>query len=140
MTLPIVNYLAVLVSGVAIFMLGGLWYSPALFAKKWISLQGRSEEEMKAAAAGSSMPAMYLMALLCGLASAYTMAVVLNHFIEPTPLRASLLGGLCWFGFAGATSYATALFSMKPKALWLIDSAYNLLSFIIAANILARWH
>jgi hypothetical protein len=28
---------------------------------------------------------------------------------------------------------------MKPKGLWLIDSAYNLVSFVIAANILAVW-
>lgn len=34
MHFPDVNYLAVLVSGVAIFALGGLWYSPALFAKQ----------------------------------------------------------------------------------------------------------
>ena len=27
MTLPQVNYLAVLVAGIAIFILGGLWYS-----------------------------------------------------------------------------------------------------------------
>ncbi|MFN8012485.1 MAG: DUF1761 domain-containing protein [Holophagaceae bacterium] len=140
MHLPLVNHLAVLVSGVAIFMLGGLWYSPALFAKKWVSYQGRTEEELKAAAAGSNMPAMYFMALLCGLASAYAMAIVLNHFIDLTPLRATMVGVLCWAGFAAPTSFATALFSMKPKGLWLIDSAYNLVSFVIAANILARWH
>jgi len=37
MSLPPVNYLAVLVFGVVIFMLGGLWYSPLLFAKKWVA-------------------------------------------------------------------------------------------------------
>ena len=45
MTLPIVNNVAVLVSGVAIFMLGGLWYSPVLFAKRWVKLIGKTEEE-----------------------------------------------------------------------------------------------
>ena len=34
---PAPNYLAVLVAGLVIFLLGGLWYSPALFAKKWIA-------------------------------------------------------------------------------------------------------
>ena len=38
------NYLAVLVSGVALFMLGGLWYSPVLFAKRWTALVGKSLE------------------------------------------------------------------------------------------------
>jgi hypothetical protein len=138
MPLPQVNYLAVLTSGIVIFLLGGLWYSPALFAKKWMALQGKSEEELKAAVT-MPVPAMYVLALLCGLASAWTLAVVLNHFIDPTPLRVSLVAGLCWFGFTAATSFATGLFSSKPLPLWLIDSGYNLVSFILAANILAYW-
>ncbi len=138
MQLPHVNYLAVLTSGIVIFLLGGLWYSPALFAKKWMALQGRSEEELKAAVP-VPVPALYVFALLCGLASAWTLAVVLNHFIDPTPLRVSMVAGLCWFGFAAATSLATGLFSGKPLQLWLIDSVYNLVSFILAANILAAW-
>jgi len=32
MSFPVVNNVAVLVSGVVIFLLGGLWYSPVLFA------------------------------------------------------------------------------------------------------------
>ena len=35
------------------------------------------------------------------------------------------------------TSYATALFSGKPKQLWLIDSMYYLVSFVLAGLILA---
>ncbi len=121
MRLPQVNYLAVVVSGVATFVLGGLWYSPALFAKKWMALTGKSEADLKAGASGA-MPIRFLLAFVCGTLSAWVLAVVLNHFVEPTPLRGALVGALCWLGFAGATSYANALFSGKPKALWLIDS------------------
>ena len=46
---------------------------------------------------------------------------------------------LCWLAFAGATSYTTALFSARPKQLWLIDSGYNLVSFIVAGVIIALW-
>jgi hypothetical protein len=42
-------------------------------------------------------------------------------------------------GFAAATSLATTLFSAQPKALWLINSGYNLVSFVIAGIILALW-
>ncbi|MDO8597402.1 MAG: DUF1761 domain-containing protein [Sulfuricaulis sp.] len=138
MTFPDVNYLAVLVSGVAIFVLGGLWYSPALFAKKWMALIGKNEDELKAGSAGI-MPMLYGLAFLCALATAWTLAVIQNHFDDLTILRATLLGGMCWFGFAGATSFATALFSMKPKQLWLIDSGYNLASFVMASIILSLW-
>lgn len=139
MQFPAVNYLAVLVGGVLIFLLGGLWYSPVLFAKKWMTLHGRTEAEMKAAAATASMPLMYLRAFLCGLISSWVLAVVLHHFTNLTPLRGALAGGLCWLGFAGATSYATALFSMKPKGLWLIDTGFNLVSFVLVGVLLAVW-
>jgi hypothetical protein len=139
MQLPAVNYLAVLVGGVLIFILGGLWYSPVLFAKKWMALHGKTEAEMKAAAATTSLPLMYLRAFLCGLISSWVLAVVLHHFTNLTPLRGALAGGLCWLGFAGVTSYATALFSMKPKGLWLIDTGFNLVSFVLVGVLLAVW-
>lgn len=136
---PPVNYLAVLTSAAVIFLLGGLWYSPVLFARKWMSLTGKSEEEMKECNKGAKMPLLFVFAFICGLLTSWTMAVLLNHFVNLTPLRGALVGVLCWVGFAGATSFATALFSMKPKLLWLIDTGFNLVSFVIAGIILAVW-
>lgn len=134
MALPPVHYLVVLVTGVVIFLLGGLWYSPVLFAKPWVRLIGKSEEELKAAA--GNMPLSYLLVFLCGLVTAWVMAVLANHFPPYTAVRGALLGALCWLGFAGATSYATVIFSGVPRKLWLINSGYNLVSFVLAGIIL----
>jgi len=139
MHLPNVNYLAVLVSGVVVFLLGGLWYSPMLFSKRWVALQGKTEEEMRAAARSSSMPMMYLTAFVCGLLVAWTLAAVLRHFFHMSAPRGAVIGAFCWLGFAAATSFPNAVFSMKPKALWLIDSGFNLVSFVIAGAILGAW-
>ena len=142
MHFPPVNYLAVLVAGILIFALGGLWYSPVLFMKRWIALQGRTEEQMRAQAASANMPVMYLSAFITALITAWVLALVLAHFdssITLTWAYGALFGFLFWFGFAATTSYATALFSGKPKQLWLIDSSYNLASFVIAGVILAVW-
>src|SRR5262245_6048670 len=107
MHVPGVNYLAVLVAGVLIFVLGGIWYS-LIFAKRWIALMGKTEAEMKAG--GGAQPLLFLMAFACGLASAFAMAVILNHFEPVTLARAASVGVLCWLGFAGPTSFATAAF------------------------------
>lgn len=142
MHFPPVNYLAVLVSGILIFALGGLWYSPVLFMKRWIALQGRTEEQMRAQAASANMPVMYLSAFITALITAWVLALVLAHFdrsIALTWTAGALFGFLFWLGFAATPSYATALFSGKPKQLWLIDSSYNLVSFVIAGIILAVW-
>jgi len=137
MSLPVVNNVAVLVSGVVIFVLGGLWYSPVLFAKRWVALTGRTEEELKANA--GSMRTNYLFVFLCGLVTAWVMSLVVGNFAPGTAFDGACIGALCWVGFAGATSFGSALFSGKPKSLWLIDSGFNLAAFILAGVILALW-
>lgn len=139
MMIPQVNYLAVLVAGLVIFMLGGLWYSPALFSKRWLALQGRTMEQMKAEAAGANMPLMYLGAFLCGLITAFILAAFMSHMGRQNWLIGAHVGALAWLGFAAPTSFATALFSMKPKQLWAIDSLYNLVAFVLAGAIIGAW-
>jgi uncharacterized protein DUF1761 len=137
-----INWLAVLVAGIVIFALGGLWYSKLLFANRWIALQNRTEEQMRAQMASANMPVMYASVFLTGLITAWGMALVLAHFssdIAMTAAHGAMFGFLFWLAFAATTSYGTALFSGKPKQLWLIDSAYNLVSFVLAGIILAVW-
>lgn len=136
MTLPPVNYLAVLVSGIAIFLLGGLWYSPMLFARPWVRLMGKTEEELKAQSAG---PIAFVIAFFCGLITAFVLAIVLQAFAPLTLVKALIVSALCWLGFAGVTSFGSAIFSGQPRPLWLINSGYNLVSFLVAATILALW-
>src|SRR6185503_15975853 len=142
MEYPAINYLAVIVAAVVIFVLGGLWYSPVLFAKRWIALQNRTEEQIRAQVAASNMPLMYLAAFLCAFIQAWVLAMVLGHMSQVADMgiaHAAIFSALLWLGFAATTSYATALFSGKPKQLWLIDSLYNLVSFVLAGIILAVW-
>lgn len=129
------NYLAVLVAAVAIFLLGGLWYSPVMFAKRWVALQGKSMEEMS----GGGSPVLYVQVFICGLATAYVMGLLIRHFHNPGIHVGLMVGTLAWLGFAAPTSYGTALFSFKPKALWAIDTGFNLVSFVVAGVILALW-
>ena len=136
MPIPHLNWVAVLVSGIVIFMLGGLWYSPVLFARQWVALMGKSEEEMKASASG---PLPYLFVFFCGLLTAFVMACVMNHYEPFTALHGAKVGAICWLGFAAPSSFATATFSATPRRLWLINSGYNLVSFIVAGVILALW-
>src|ERR1700681_4134536 len=142
MQVPAVNSLEVLVAAVVMFMLGGLWYSPVLFAKKWLALQGRSEEQERAQAAAANMPLMYISAFVCSLITAIVMAHILAHMASIMPTGAvhgAFFGFMAWLGFVAPTTYATAMFSGKPKQLWLIDSTYYLVSFVLAGTILAAW-
>jgi hypothetical protein len=139
MTLPALNYVAVLVAGVLIFMLGGLWYSPVLFAKPWMAQMGRTEVEFKAAAADMNMGTSYGAVFVCGLLSSWALAVVLYGLGVTTALEGASVAAVCWLGFAGATSFGTSMFSLEKRGLWMINTAYNLVAFVLAGIVLALW-
>ena len=46
MSYPNINIWAVLVSAVAFWALGALWYSPVLFGKRWQKEVGMTDEEL----------------------------------------------------------------------------------------------
>ena len=142
MNYPAINYLAVLVSAILIFALGGLWYSPLLFAKRWIALQNKTEEQMRTEAATANMPVLYLTAFICSFLQAWVLAMVIGHMSQVADMsvaHAAIFSALLWVGFAGSTSFASSLFSGTPRQLWAINSLYNLVSFVIAGIILAVW-
>ena len=127
-----INYLAVLVTAVVLFILGGLWFS-LLFAKPWLRMMGITQQ-------GSPGAALFLQFFVCALLTSWAMAMILSHAGPMETGRAIGFGIICWLGFAGATSYATAKAAKKPVGLWAIETGYNLASFIIAAVILSVWH
>ena len=139
MMLPHINYLAVLVAGIAVFLLGGLWYSPPVFAKRWTALQGKTMEQMKAESAGSNIPLMYVSAFVCGLIVSWMLAAFMSHMGRQSLMIGAHVGALAWLGFVAPTTYTTSLFSMRPKQLWLIDSLYWLVAFVVAGTIVGAW-
>ena len=44
--MPHINWLAVLAAAISTFVLGGLWYSPALFGRAWMSVNRLNQEDL----------------------------------------------------------------------------------------------
>jgi hypothetical protein len=132
--MPEVNYLAVIAAAVATFVLGGLWYSPALFGKVWRREAGVTEEQMK----NANMAKVFGLAFVLSLIAAWVFAL----FLGPRPPMALGLGagfsaGLCWVAASFGINY---LFERKSFKLWLINGGYHTLQFTIVGLILALWH
>lgn len=128
--MPEVNLLAVLLAALSAFLLGGLWYSPALFANKWMALSGQSEEKLKS----GSMGVIFGGAFLLSLVVAYVFAL----FLGPNPgihfgLGAGASAGLCWVAGALGILY---LFERRPLGLWLINGGYVTLQFTLYGLVL----
>ncbi|MEK7649416.1 MAG: DUF1761 domain-containing protein [Patescibacteria group bacterium] len=131
----IVNYWAVLAAGIANFIIGGLWYSPLLFAKAWMAASGKTEEDLKK---GGQVQAM-----AWGFVGAMLTAFVLAHFIKM--LDITTVGGALplafwtWLGYIVTTKLADVAFESQSKTSFLIYVSYQLVAFLVMASILALW-
>ena len=59
-----VNYLAVLVAAVVTFVIGGIWYSRALFGPRWMAAVGKTEEECRKGNRGTALFGAFVSALM----------------------------------------------------------------------------
>jgi uncharacterized protein YneF (UPF0154 family) len=137
MQLALLNYLAILVAAVGTFILGALWYSPALFAKSWVKAHGYSEEELKAMRA--RMGPRYAAALVCDAVIAFGVAVLVQdlHLVRPVQgLKLGLLVGVC---FLAANALTGFLFSNKKIGAWVIDAGYQVVFSVWMGFLLTVW-
>jgi uncharacterized protein DUF1761 len=132
-----VNYLAVVVAAVAAWILGALWYSPALFARQWMAANNYTPETLAGMKQG--MAKTYAISFVCFLVMAWVMAVFIDRMGILSALGGVKLGGLTWLGFAATIGLTANLYSNKPLAAFLIDAAYQLVYMIIMGIILAVW-
>ena len=131
--MPEFNIWAVLVAAVSGFVLGGLWYSPALFGKPWQREAGVTDAQVQ----NANMALIFGLAFLLCLVASFVFAM----FLGPRPplalgLGAGFSAGLCWVGASFGINY---LFERKSLKLFLINAGYHTLQFTLIGLILALW-
>jgi hypothetical protein len=126
-----INWLAIVAAAASSLMLGAIWYSPMLFANRWMVHAGLNEEQLKS----GSMPMIFGGAFLLSLVAAF----VFSMFLGPKPalefaLGAGFSAGLCWVAAGLGISY---LFERRPLGLFLINGGYFTLQFTLFGAILS---
>jgi hypothetical protein len=128
--MPEVNLLAVLACGVGSLVLGGIWYSPMMFAGPWQRAAGLSDEQAKS----GNMALIFGGAFVLSLVAAYVFAMFLgNQMSLGAATAAGFSAGLCWIAASYGISY---LFERRPLTLWLINGGYHTLQFTLFGLIL----
>ena len=132
--MPEFNPLAVIAAAFASFVLGGLWYSPALFGKAWQREAGVTDEQMR----NANMLRIFGLAFVLCLIASWVFAL----FLGPRPPLALGLGagsaaGIGWVASSFGINY---LFERKSFKLFLINGGYHALQFTLIGLILALWH
>ena len=129
------NYLAILVATVSTFLLGGLWYSPLMFAEAWKKESGvMSEPEAGKANFGRILGISFILEFI--------MAFNLAAFIgaKATLTFGLLAGAAAGFGWVALSFGVTYLFENKSLRLFLINAGYHGVAFTIMGAILGAWH
>jgi surface polysaccharide O-acyltransferase-like enzyme len=132
-----VRALPVLVSALAVFAIGALWYSPVLFGKQWAAAHGLSEEKLQARRASAGRA--YAVSFLCYVVMAVAMSVLIGRIGVTMWQGGVKLGALIGLGFAATISLTANMFSDKPLAAYLIDAGYQVVYLIVMGIILAAW-
>ena len=127
------NYLAILVAAVAMYIVGMLWYGP-LFGAPWRRLMNIPEGPMR-------MPAASILA--GGFVATLVMAIVLAMFEgalgATTAIGGTILGFWLWLGFVAPVMINTVFYERRPWALYAINVLHYLVALVLGGIILAVW-
>jgi len=129
------NYVAILVSGIMLWVLGAIWYSPALFAKPWMEILGIKKGESKQSG--------LMLGMVASLIGDFVLSFILAHLVfwaNATGFKnGCVLGVLVWIGFIAAPNLPQGIYERRPFKLFAINSGYWLLCLFLAGGLLAAW-
>ena len=133
--MPPVNWLAVIVAALSTFLIGGLWYSPALFGKAWMKENGLTEEGMKK----SNMAKIFGTAFILGLIASINLAMFLGPDPNMDASMGAFYGFLAGFGWVATFVGTHYLFERKSLKLFLINAGYSVVSLTVMGVIIGAW-
>jgi hypothetical protein len=125
------NFLAVIVAAVSSFLVGGLWYSHALFGNIWNKENG-------------GQPPTGHSAKVFGVSLAFSLiaATAFAYLLGPAPaLKTAVTTGLLvGFALVAASFGINYQFAQRSFTLWLVDGGYHTVQFVIFGLVLGLWH
>ena len=132
------HYLPPLVSAIAMFILGGLWYSPMLFAKPWTQAMGidtsdKAKVDEMRKKAGPAYLQTFLLAIFTSL---IFQRLFISESVHSVRRGVEITVVLC-LATVVMSRYTQKLFAQSSAKLFFIDAGYYLASFAVMGAILA---
>lgn len=129
----LINWLAVIVAALSAFLVGGIWYSPALFANAWMTDSKLNADELKA---GSKLRSF-------GMTAVFSLIMAANLAAFLADAKTDLAWGTTAGFLAGIWTFSAiaihSLFELKSWRLILINGGYSLVSLTLMGAILGAW-
>ena len=129
-----INYLAVIAAALSTFLIGGLWYSPLLFQRSWMTANGLSTADLERGGQARIFGGAFVLSVMM----AFNLAAFLAgpNTTVAWGATAGALAGVGWVAFGIAV---VALFERRPLAYVLINGGYWAVAFTIMGAILGAW-
>ena len=135
-----IRILPVVVAALATMVIGFVWYSPMLFAKPWTVLMGYDpNDKAKMDEMRKGAGKMYGLAFVASLVTAFVLAKIIDVTTVNTALYGMKVAFAVWLGFVATVQLTGALFGRQPTKLYLINTGYQLVCFLVMGAILAVW-
>lgn len=127
------NWLAIIVAALSAFALGGLWYSPLMFVKRWMKETGIIPDPNRRTNMGKIFGLSFLLSLI---ASFFLAMFIGAKAGAGFGAMAGFMAGLGWvFTFMGIIY----LFESRTFVHFLINAGYSVLSLTIMGAIIGVW-
>lgn len=132
------NYLAVLGTAVAGFLIGWLWYSPVLFGKAWKTEMGITEEKMKECLK-EGMAKYFIQGVVYTLLSTLGLAMLVRAHGTTDYVKGAELGIFVGLIIVGTRILNSGVWEQRTIKLSLIKVGYEVVMFAVQGAILAVW-
>ena len=129
-----INHLAVWLCVVLSQVLSFCWYSPVLFAGKWMGYLGKTMEDFN----GES-PIGLLFAIPGSIIATYFLAWLFIRLKIDTAAKGSFVAFACVFCFFFFPTFTQDSFSLRPVGLSLINTGSMILNFCVTGLVLGGW-
>jgi hypothetical protein len=133
--MPIINYLAVFVAGVAGWLVGAVWYG--VLGKQWMAALGWTEADCAGPDGKRHMPiGPMIIAFVAQIIMALMLAGILGHMGAPNITNGIISGVLVWFGFVITTITVNNAFQKRSPMLTAIDGGHWLVVLVVQGIVL----
>jgi len=129
-----VNCLAVFVAAAAGYVLGGLWYSPAMFGPAYIAALGKKKKRL------SDPTKPMVVTIFTTIVTAWALALLISTMNVTSWLGGAWAGLTIGLGVVAATMLSDYLFANWSAKLFWIQAGYRTLYITLMAVILGGWH
>lgn len=126
------NFLAILAAAFSAFLIGGLWYSPALLGGEWKKANGFVSDVPGAG------PKAFVIGFVLSLVMAVNLAMFLND-PKTTAAWGATAGFLAGFGWVAMGLGIVALFEHRSLRYVLINGGYLTVALTTMGAILGAW-